>query len=64
MAQKGEVEEAGWHDHVLEDAPFGDGHFFEFHTFDDDVSVVYYKRESKHVIRMVGIYDHDTIPSE
>lgn len=49
---------------MLEHAPFGDGHFFEFHTFDDDVLVVYYKRESKHVIRMVGIYDHDTIPSE
>ena len=29
LAQKGEVEEAGWHDHVLEHAPFGDGHFFE-----------------------------------
>jgi len=64
LAQKGEVEEAGWHDHVLEHPPFGDGHFFEFHTFDDDVLVVYYKRERKHVIRMVGIYDHDSIPSD
>lgn len=48
---------------MLAHSPFADGHHFEFHTFDDDVLVVYFKRESKHVIRMVGIYSHDTIPN-
>lgn len=31
--------------------PFGDGNHFEFHTFDDDVLVVYFKREAKRTIR-------------
>ena len=29
---------------------------------DGDVLVVYFKRESRRVIRMVGIYDHETTP--
>ncbi|MFQ7547093.1 MAG: hypothetical protein ACLRL3_00465 [Bifidobacterium adolescentis] len=37
---------------------------FEFHTFEDDVLVVYFRREAKRTIRMVGIYDHDTIPDD
>ena len=31
---------------------------------DDDVLVVYFRREAKRTIRMVGIYDHDTIPDD
>lgn len=64
LAARGRVEESGWHDHPLERSPFGDGNHFEFHTFDDDVLVVYFKREAKRTIRMVGIYDHDTIPDD
>lgn len=63
LSEKGRIEETSWHDHMLAHSPFADGHHFEFHTFDDDVLVVYFKRESKHVIRMVGIYSHDTIPN-
>ena len=36
---------------------------YEFHIFDDDVLDVYFKRESRMVIRMVGVYDHKGIPS-
>ncbi|KAB5607474.1 hypothetical protein [Bifidobacterium jacchi] len=61
LAEKGRVEETGWHDHPLAHSPFEDGHHFESHTFDDDVLVVYFRRESKRTIRMVGIYDHMTI---
>lgn len=64
LEEKGRVEETGWHDHQLERSPFGDGHHWEFHTFDDDVLVVYFRRESRHAIRMVGIYDHASIPSD
>lgn len=64
LAAKGRVEESGWRDHPLERSPFGDGNHFEFHTFDDDVLVVYFRREAKRTIRMVGIYDHDTIPDD
>lgn len=62
LADKGYVDEAGWADHVLVRRPFADGCHFEFHIYDDDVLVVYFKRESKRTIRMVGIYDHDSIP--
>lgn len=62
LGEKGFVDEAGWDDHVLVRRPFADGNHFEFHIYDDDVLVVYFKREAKHVIRMVGIYDHETIP--
>lgn len=64
LAQKGTIEETGWHHHELAHSPFADGHHFEFHLFDDDVLVVYFKRESRHVIRMVGIYDHATLPND
>lgn len=63
LADKGYVDEAGWNDHLLVKRPFADGSHFEFHIYDDDVLVVYFKRESKRVIRMVGIYDHSTLPS-
>ena len=54
LAEKGFVEENGWN---------ADGSHYEFHVFDDDVLVVYFRRERNHVIRMVGVYDHETIPS-
>lgn len=63
LAEKGFVEENGWDDHVLSKAPFGDGSHYEFHVFDDDVLVVYFRRERNRVIRMVGVYDHETIPN-
>ncbi|MCI1834450.1 MAG: hypothetical protein LKI78_06455 [Bifidobacterium tibiigranuli] len=63
LAEHGSVEEYGWHDHELQHNPFADGHHFAFHTFDDDVLAVYFKRESRHAIRMVGIYDHASIPN-
>ncbi|WP_172135520.1 hypothetical protein [Adlercreutzia sp. ZJ473] len=62
LADKGYVDEAGWDDHPLVHRPFADGCHFEFHIYDDDVLVIYFKRESKRIIRMVGIYDHDTLP--
>ena len=62
LRRSGQVRESGWDDHALAKPPFSDGMHFEFHVFDDDVLVVYFRRERRHVIRMVGIYDHDTIP--
>ena len=62
LEEKGYVDEAGWNDHRLVRRPFADGSHFEFHIYDDDVLVVYFKRERKHMIRMVGIYDHSTLP--
>lgn len=55
---------AGEKGNSLAHSPFEDVHHFEFHTFDDDVLVVYFRRESKRTIRMVGIYDHETIPDD
>lgn len=59
----GHVGESGWSEHALKKSPYGDGSHFEFHTYDDDVLVVYFKRERKRVIRMVGVYDHASLPS-
>ncbi len=63
LQEHGEVTESGWAAHILERPPFNDGLHYEFHIFDDDVLVVYFKRERKRVIRMVGVYDHRSIPS-
>lgn len=63
LAEKGFVDENGWHDHLLTKPPYADGAHYEFHVFDDDVLVVYFRRERNRVIRMVGAYDHDTLPS-
>lgn len=62
LAEKGFVEENGWNNHVLTKPPYADGSHCEFHIFDDDVLVVYFRCERNHVIRMVGVYDHETIP--
>ncbi len=40
---------------MLEKSPFNDGLHYEFHVFDNDVLVVYLKREQRRVIRMVGV---------
>lgn len=64
LAEKGYVDENGWNDHQLVRKPFADGQHFEFHIYDDNVLVVYFKRESKRVIRMVGIYDHENLPRD
>ncbi len=63
LTEKGYVDETGWNDHLLAKKPFADGNHFEFHIYDDDVLVIYFKRERKRRIRMVGIYDHDSLPS-
>ena len=57
-------QETGWNEHRLELSPYNDGQHFELHVHGDDVLVVYFKRERKHIIRMVGVYDHRAIPSE
>lgn len=62
LQERGEVDEWGWSDHVLLRAPFDDGLHREFHTFDDDVLVVYLRRERRRMIRMVGVFDHRSIP--
>ncbi len=69
LEQEGRVIHTGWSDHRLtrspfDDArsPFDDGSHFEFHIHDDDVLVVYFKRERNRRIRMVGVYSHSTIP--
>lgn len=58
----GHVCESGWNEHVLQQPPFNDGWHFEFHIHDDDVLVVYFKRERNRVIRMIGVYDHENLP--
>ena len=62
LQEIGRIEETGWSEHLLRRKPFSDGNHFEFHIFDDDVLVVYFKREKGRRIRMVGIYDHASIP--
>lgn len=61
LGDRGYVDTTGWDDHMLVRRPFADGNHFEFHIYDDDVLVVYFKWESKKRIRMVGIYDHGTL---
>lgn len=63
LHETGRVVESGWNEHVLKRFPFDDGHHFEFHIHDDDVLVVYCKRERNRVIRMIGVFDHESIPS-
>lgn len=63
LAQCGEISETGWAEHNVVKPPYSDGMHYEFHIFDDDVLDVYFKRESRMVIRMVGVYDHKGIPS-
>ena len=63
LQEQGKVTENGWATHVLEKSPFDDGLHYEFHIFDDDALVVYIKRERKRVTRMVGVYDHHSLPS-
>lgn len=63
LQEFGHVEENGWNEHMLSKSPFDDGLHYEFHIFDDDVLVVYFKRERNLVIRMVGVFDHRSIPS-
>lgn len=62
LEQYGRVMDTGWAEHRLEGSPFDDGNHFEFHIHDDDVLMVYFKRERNHRIRMVGVYRHDSIP--
>ena len=63
LEEKGHIEETSWDEHVLARQPFADGNHFEFHIHDDDVLVVSFKRERRHVIRMVGVFDHRSLPS-
>ena len=63
LARTGMIEEAGWDDHVLVKPPYNDGQHREAHTYDDDVLVVYFIREKRRVIRMVGVFDHRSIPT-
>ena len=62
LEESGHVRLAGWNEHALSKPPFNDGSHYEFHIYDDDVLVVYFKRERKRTIRMVGVYDHTSIP--
>lgn len=62
LAQTGTIAESGWNDHVLLQPPCNDGQHREAHTYDDDVLVVYFIRERNRVIRMVGVFDHRSIP--
>lgn len=61
LQAKGYVDENGWGEHRLVKPPYNDGMHYEFHIFDDDVLVVYFKREKNRTIRMVGIYDHESL---
>lgn len=63
LQSEGRIIETGWSEHRLKRSPFDDGNHFEFHIHDDDVLVVYFKRERNHRIRMVGVYSHETIPA-
>lgn len=64
LRRDGQVTLSGWSEHILAKPPYSDGMHYEFHIFDGDVLVVYFKRERKRVIRMVGIYDHSGIPGD
>lgn len=64
LQEKGFVDVGGWGDHRLIKSPFAEGWHFEFHIYDDDVLVVYFKVERKGTIRMLGIHTHKTIPSD
>lgn len=64
LRENGEISESGWNEHKLVHQPFADGRHFEFHTHDDDVLIVYFKRERKRHIRMIGIYDHARLPND
>ncbi len=61
LEEHGYIEICGWDEHLLARPPYNDGAHFEFPIFDDDVLVVYFKRERNRVIRMVGIYDHGVL---
>lgn len=61
LYETGHVVESGWNEHVLRKYPFGDGTHFEFHIHDDDVLVVYCKRDHNRTIRMIGVFDHESI---
>lgn len=63
LHEGGHVRESGWNEHILKHFPFDDGCHFEFHIHDDDVLVVYCKRERHRIIRMIGVFDHESIPS-
>ena len=60
----GHVEENGWNEHLLVKQPFNTGTHFEFHLHDDDVLVVYCKRERNRTIRMIGVFDHEGIVAD
>ena len=62
LGRNGMIEECGWGDHVLVRSPYNDGQHREAHTYDDDVLVVYFIRECNRSIRMVGVFDHRSIP--
>ena len=64
LQDKGFVEEHGWNEHPLAKSPFADGRHFEFHIHDDDVLVLYLKLGGRHTIRMVGIYDYESLAGE
>lgn len=61
-AQEGFAEEKGWNNHLLEHGAYAGGTHFEFHTHDASALVAYCKRASKHMIRMAGSHDHNSIP--
>ena len=63
LQKTGSVEEFGWSEHVLRKPPFADSNHIEFHTYDDNVLVVFFRREERRVIRMVGVYDHASLPN-
>lgn len=63
LARQGYVDENGWSEHLLKKSPFNDGSHYEFHIFDDDVLVVYFRRERRRIIRMVGVFDHESLSS-
>ena len=61
LHETGHVVESGWNEYVLKKYPFGNGAHFKFHIHDDDVLVVYCKRDHNRTIRMIGVFDHESI---
>ena len=63
LERTGMLDKVRCDDHVLVRPAFNDGQHREAHTYDDDALVVYFIRECRRVIRMVGVFDHRSIPS-
>ena len=48
-----------YHDHLLRRSPYVN--YNEYHVYDDDVLVIYYRYEKKLYLRFVEVIDHESL---